>query len=310
MYQDNRKKQQLDELELRRAQARELGGWENVVKQKKKGKLTARERIALLLDPGSFCETGMFARNRCRDYKAVPADAVITGYGKIDGRKVYVFSQDFTAMGGTLSEVHGKKMALVIENAMKSRCPVIGINDSGGARIQDGVEGLVGYGKIAQDQHVPAIHANPEIAFQEKQAAALLAGELEKNGFTVERGVAGLETAFVATHGQGKPAVGFLAEYDALRGLGHACGHNLIATWALGAGIALKRALDDLQGTVKVIGTPGEEGAGGKVIMAEAGVFAGLDAAIMMMDGDGFHALVLSRADDLAARGCGSGESA
>ncbi len=126
------------------------------------------------------------------------------------------------------------------------------------------------------------IHDNPEIGFQEHRAAALLTGELERDGFSVERGMAGMETAFVGSWGKGKPVVGFLAEYDALRGIGHACGHNLIAVWALGAGIALKRALPELEGTIKVFGTPAEEGGGGKVLMAEAGLFRGLDAAIMM----------------------------
>ena len=126
------------------------------------------------------------------------------------------------------------------------------------------------------------LHAHPEILFEERHAAEILTGELEEHGFEVERGVAGLETAFVATYGSGAPVVGILAEYDALPGLGHACGHNLIATWAVGAGIALRRALPDVQGTIKVIGTPGEEGGGGKVIMAEAGLFNGLDAAMML----------------------------
>lgn len=128
------------------------------------------------------------------------------------------------------------------------------------------------------------LHANPEVGFHEHHAARLLTGELESEGFTLERGVAGLETAFVATWGGDGPAVGFLAEYDALAGLGHACGHNLIAAWAVGAGVALKRALADSRAaiTIKVIGTPAEEDGGGKVIMAEAGVFRGLDAAIMI----------------------------
>lgn len=126
------------------------------------------------------------------------------------------------------------------------------------------------------------IYDNPEVMFQERQAAALLADELEANGFAVQRRVASLETAFVATSGRGKPAVAFLAEYDALPKLGHACGHNLIAAWALGAGLALRCALPDLEGTIKVIGTPAEEGGGGKVSMVDAGVFRGLDAAIMM----------------------------
>lgn len=127
-----------------------------------------------------------------------------------------------------------------------------------------------------------AIHANPELAFQEKKAAALLAAELEQAGFRVARGVAGLETAFTAVHGQGKPRVAFLAEYDALVKIGHGCGHNLIGTWAVGAAIALARACPDAPGSVEVIGTPAEEGGGGKVIMAGTGVFRGLDAAIMM----------------------------
>jgi amidohydrolase len=126
------------------------------------------------------------------------------------------------------------------------------------------------------------LHEHPEILFEEHRAAELLTNELEEHGFEVERGVAGLETAFVATWGSGEPVVGILAEYDALPGLGHACGHNLIAVWGIGAGIALKRALGDIQGTIRVIGTPGEEGGGGKVFMADAGIFNGLDAAMMM----------------------------
>lgn len=126
------------------------------------------------------------------------------------------------------------------------------------------------------------IHANPELLFQEHQAMALLTGELEEHGFDVERGVAGLETAFVATYGSGEPVVGILCEYDALPQIGHACGHNLIGTWGMGAGIILRRALGEFEGTIKVIGTPAEEGGGGKVIMAEAGVFNGLSAAMMM----------------------------
>lgn len=126
------------------------------------------------------------------------------------------------------------------------------------------------------------LHANPEILFQEHKAAELLTNELDEQGFMVERGVAGLDTAFVATYGSGEPVVGFLAEYDALPKIGHACGHNLIATWSVGAAIAVRRAFPDLKGTIKVIGTPGEEGGGGKVIMANANIFDGLSAAIMM----------------------------
>jgi amidohydrolase len=128
------------------------------------------------------------------------------------------------------------------------------------------------------------IHANPETAFQEFESAALLSGTLEKNGFAVERGVANLETAFVATlRGQeGGPTVAFLAEYDALLGLGHACGHNLIGTAAVGAGLAMKVVLPKLAGTIQVIGTPAEEGGGGKAIMVDSGVFDDVDAAMIV----------------------------
>jgi amidohydrolase len=128
------------------------------------------------------------------------------------------------------------------------------------------------------------IHANPELAFKEFEAAALLSGTLEENGFAVERGVAGMETAFVATlRGQdGGPTIAFLAEYDALAGLGHACGHNIIGTAAIGAGLASKAVLPELAGTVQVIGTPAEEGGGGKIIMVDAGVFADVDVAMMI----------------------------
>jgi amidohydrolase len=146
------------------------------------------------------------------------------------------------------------------------------------ARIVTEVEKL--HARLVDISHT--LHDNPETLFQEKRAAALLTGVLEESGFTVERGTAGLETAFVATHGYGRPAVAFLAEYDALPKLGHGCGHNMIATWAVGAAIALRRTLPAASGMIQVIGTPAEEGGGGKVTMADAGVFRGLDAAIMM----------------------------
>ncbi len=147
MVEDSRiKAKQLAELEERRAKIKEMGGKEGVEKQKKKGKLTARERIDMLLDKGTFREIGMFAKSRSTAYKEVPADGVITGYGKIDGRKVYIFSQDFTSMGGTLSEIHGKKICNILDSAMRAGSPIIGINDSGGARIQDGVDSLSLYG--------------------------------------------------------------------------------------------------------------------------------------------------------------------
>jgi len=128
------------------------------------------------------------------------------------------------------------------------------------------------------------IHANPELSFEEFKAASLLAGVLEENGFSVERGVAGMETAFIATlQGQASaPVVALLAEYDALPGLGHACGHNIIGTAALGAGLALRAVLPELAGSIQVIGTPAEEGGGGKVIMVDAGIFDSVDAAMMI----------------------------
>jgi methylmalonyl-CoA decarboxylase subunit alpha len=142
----------LADLRQRQEKARELGGEEGVKKQKKRGKLTARERIDALLDAGSFCEIGMFARHRSNGQGAedaeVNADGVVTGYGKIDGRRVFVFSQDFTSLGGTLSETHAQKICNILDSATRDGCPVIGINDSGGARIQDGVDALAGYGKI------------------------------------------------------------------------------------------------------------------------------------------------------------------
>ncbi|MFC2020566.1 acyl-CoA carboxylase subunit beta [Chloroflexota bacterium] len=141
------KKNQLDALKIRREKAAEMGGSERVEGQKKRGKLTARERIEALLDKGSFRETGMFARSR-GSVGEIAADAVVTGYGKIEGRKVYLYSQDFTSTGGTLSEIHAKKICRVLDSAMKEGCPVIGMNDSGGARIQDGVDALAGFGQI------------------------------------------------------------------------------------------------------------------------------------------------------------------
>lgn len=129
-----------------------------------------------------------------------------------------------------------------------------------------------------------ALHANPEIAFQEFKSAALLCDTCEKHGFTVERGVGGLETAFRAeARGSGPgPTIAILAEYDALAGLGHACGHNIIGTSAIAAGIAVKSVLAQVPGRVVVIGTPAEEGGGGKILLLERGVFRDVDAAMMV----------------------------
>ena len=130
-----------------------------------------------------------------------------------------------------------------------------------------------------------SIHAHPEICFKETKAAAWLGQYLTENGFSIEKGVCGLPTAFRASYGKGKPAIGILAEYDALPGLGHACGHNLIAACAVGAAVAVRPAIDRLGGEVIVIGTPAEETGGGKIIMAEQGSFADVDIAMMVHPG-------------------------
>jgi len=128
------------------------------------------------------------------------------------------------------------------------------------------------------------IHGNPELGLKEYKSSELLAGELEKNGFVVERKVAGMDTAFKATFKgkQGGPVIALLAEYDALPEIGHACGHNLIATIALGAGLALSKAMSRLKGDVVVLGTPDEEGSGGKVTMMESGLLKDIDAAMIV----------------------------
>ena len=129
------------------------------------------------------------------------------------------------------------------------------------------------------------IHASPEIAFRETKASRWLTEYLEGKGFAVERGICRLETAFRASSGEGAPRVALLAEYDALPGIGHACGHNLIAMASVGAGVAARAVLPETGGTVLVIGTPAEEAAGGKVLMAARGAFDGLDAAMLTHPG-------------------------
>jgi len=149
MDDDKQKEKLLTDLEARRQKIKEMGGKARIEAQKQKGKLSARERIDILLDKGTFHEIGMFAKSRgALASEDVPSDGVITGYGEINGKKVYIYSQDFTSVGGTLSETHAKKICNVLDSAMKTGCPVIGINDSGGARIQDGVEALSGYGQM------------------------------------------------------------------------------------------------------------------------------------------------------------------
>jgi len=142
----------LDELRRRHAAAEEGGGAERRNRQHQEGKLSARERIELLLDEGSFEELDKLVTHRCRDFgmadQIIPGDGFVTGYGRVDGRLVYVFAQDFTVLGGSLSESNALKICKIMDLALKTGAPVIGLNDSGGARIQEGVVSLAGYADI------------------------------------------------------------------------------------------------------------------------------------------------------------------
>src|SRR5579862_3150405 len=144
--------QKLAELHRLKEGAMLGGGKKRIETQHRKGKLTARERLDLLLDPGTFNELDMFVTHRSTDFgldeQKIPGDGVVTGYGQIDGRLVYVFSQDFTVFGGSLSEAHAEKICKIMDLAMRNGAPVIGLNDSGGARIQEGVASLGGYAEI------------------------------------------------------------------------------------------------------------------------------------------------------------------
>ena len=154
-------------LEEKRRKAREGGGKNRIDAQHKKGKLTARERIDLLLDKDSFEEWDMFVEHRSTDFgmekNKVPGDGVVTGHGLINGRRVFVFSQDFTVFGGSLSEAHANKIVKIMEKAMQVGAPVIGLNDSGGARIQEGVDSLAAYAKVFE-QNVLASGVIPQIS--------------------------------------------------------------------------------------------------------------------------------------------------
>lgn len=157
----------LAQLEEKRRLARWGGGEKRIAIQHAKGKLTARERIELLLDEGTFEEWDLFVEHRCQDFgmaeQKIPGDGVVTGYGMIHGRLVFVFSQDFTVFGGALSEAHAEKICKVMDQAMKVGAPVIGLNDSGGARIQEGVASLGGYAEVFQ-RNVLASGVVPQIS--------------------------------------------------------------------------------------------------------------------------------------------------
>jgi len=154
-------------LDEKRGQARLGGGEQRIDAQHAKGKLTARERIELLLDPDSFEEWDMFVEHRCVEFgmaeQSIPGDGVVIGFGTINGRTVFVFSQDFTVFGGSLSESHAEKICKIMDQAMKVGVPVIGLNDSGGARIQEGVDSLAGYAEVFQ-RNVMASGVIPQIS--------------------------------------------------------------------------------------------------------------------------------------------------
>jgi len=157
----------IEQLQHKRARAELGGGSMRIAAQHAKGKLTARERIDVLFDAGSFEEWDIFVEHRCTDFgmqdKTIPGDGVVTGYGTINGRLVFIYSQDFTVFGGSLSEAHAEKICKVMDHAMKVGAPVIGISDSGGARIQEGVASLGGYAEVFQ-RNVLASGVVPQIS--------------------------------------------------------------------------------------------------------------------------------------------------
>src|SRR3954465_5496839 len=157
----------LDKLEQRRAQARAGGGDKRIEAQHKRGKLTARERIELLMDKNSFEEFDMFVEHRSHEFgmekSRIAGDGVVTGWGTVNGRTVFVFAKDFTVFGGSLSEAHAEKIIKVQDMALKNRAPIIGIYDAGGARIQEGVAALGGYAEVFQ-RNVLASGVIPQIS--------------------------------------------------------------------------------------------------------------------------------------------------
>ncbi|MBD5184229.1 MAG: acyl-CoA carboxylase subunit beta [Bacteroidales bacterium] len=163
----SKQEEKISELIAKRAEARLGGGEKAIIKQHERGKYTARERIAMLLDEGSFEELDMFVTHRCTNFgmekKHPLGDGVVTGFGTIDGRLVYVFAQDFTVLGGSLSETMAQKICKVMDLAMKMGAPCIGLNDSGGARIQEGINALGGYAEIFQ-RNILASGVIPQIS--------------------------------------------------------------------------------------------------------------------------------------------------
>ncbi len=157
----------IDRLEAKREAAKLGGGEKRIKAQHARGKLSARERLELLLDPGSFEETDMFVEHRCGEFgmaeQRVPGDGVVTGHGTVNGRLVFAFSQDFTVFGGSLSAAHAEKICKVLDRAVRVGAPVVGINDSGGARIQEGVASLAGYAEVFQ-RNVMASGVVPQIS--------------------------------------------------------------------------------------------------------------------------------------------------
>src|SRR3974390_700881 len=160
-------KDNLDKLEDRRANARLGGGQPRIEAQHKRGKLTSRERIELLMDKGSFEEFDMFVEHRSNDFgmekSKIPGDGVVTGWGTVNGRAVFVFSKDFTVFGGARSETHAQKITKVQDMAMRARAPIVGLFDAGGARIQEGVAALGGYGEVFK-RNVIASGVIPQIS--------------------------------------------------------------------------------------------------------------------------------------------------
>ncbi len=157
----------IKKLNSKREEARIGGGQKRIDVQHSRGRLTARERLEVLLDPDSFEENGLYVEHRCNDFnmneKRHSGDGVVTGCGTINGRLVFIYSQDFTVMGGSLGEAHAKKICQIMDKAIQVGAPLIAVNDSGGARIQEGVDSLAGYGEIFQ-RNIDASGVIPQIS--------------------------------------------------------------------------------------------------------------------------------------------------